>query len=96
MKFDNKMLKPLICKYTANTNENLNLTSSFGPRRKLILGKGRPVQRLIRSLNPFLKMQPYDYQDIIFQYIIYARKKIDIFMKCFYSSGFIRSDSFYE
>ena len=36
MKFDNKMLKPVICKYTANMNENLNLTSSFGPRRDVI------------------------------------------------------------
>ena len=41
-------------------------------------------------------MQLYNYQDIIYQYIIYARKKIDIFMKCLYSNSFIRLDSFYD
>ena len=37
-------------------------------------------------------MQLYNYQDIIYQYIAYARKKIDIFMKCLYS----RLDSPYD
>ena len=41
-------------------------------------------------------MQLYKYQDIIYQYIIYARKKIDIFMKCLYSNSFIRLGSFYD
>ena len=41
-------------------------------------------------------MQLYNYQDIMYQYIIYARKKIDIFMKCLYSNSFIRLDSFYD
>ena len=36
------------------------------------------------------KMQLYNYQDIIYQYIVYARKKI--FMKCLYS----RLDSPYD
>ena len=37
MKFSNKMLKPVICKHTANINENIKfLTSSFGRRRDLI------------------------------------------------------------
>ena len=40
----------------------------------------------------------YNYQDIISkqQYIIYARKMIDIFMKCLYSNSFIKLDSFYD
>ena len=38
------------------------------------------------------KMQLCNYQDIIHQYIVYARKKIDIFMKCLYS----RLDSPYD
>ena len=37
------------------------------------------------------KMQLYNYQHIIYQYIVYARKK-DIFMKCLYS----RLDSPYD
>ena len=41
-------------------------------------------------------MQLYNYKDIIYQYIIYAREKIDIFMKCLYSKSFIRLDSFYD
>ena len=36
IKFDNKTLKPVICKYTAITNKNLSLTSSFGPRHDVI------------------------------------------------------------
>ena len=36
MRFDNKMLKPVISKYTANMNENLNLTSLFEPRCDVI------------------------------------------------------------
>ena len=39
-------------------------------------------------------MQLYNYQDIIYQYIIYARN--DIFMKCLQSNCFIRLDSFYD
>ena len=40
----------------------------------------------------------YNYQDIISkqQYIIYARKMIDIFMKCMYLNSFIKLDSFYD
>ena len=38
------------------------------------------------------KMQLCNYQDVIYQYIVYARKKIDIFMKCLYS----RLDSPYD
>ena len=38
------------------------------------------------------KMQSHNYQDIIYQYIVCARKKIDIFMKCLYS----RLDSPYD
>ena len=38
------------------------------------------------------RMQLYNFQDIIYQYIVYARKKIDIFMKCLYS----RLDSPYD
>ena len=30
------------------------------------------------------------------QYIIYARKMIDIFMKCLYSNSLIKLDSFYD
>ena len=30
------------------------------------------------------------------QYIIYARKMIDIFMKCLYSNRLIKLDSFYD
>ena len=41
-------------------------------------------------------MQLYNYQDIIYQYIIYVQKKIYIFMKCLYSNSFIRLDSFYD
>ena len=41
-------------------------------------------------------MQLYNYEGIIYQYIIHARKKIDIFMKCLYSNSFIRLDSFYD
>ena len=43
-------------------------------------------------------MQLYNYQHIISkdQYIIYARKIIDIFMKCLYSNNFIKLDSFYD
>ena len=47
---------------------------------------------LRQSLNSFTKMQLYNYQDIIYQYVAYARKKIDIFMKCLYS----RLDSPYD
>ena len=37
MKFGNKMLKPVICKHTANMNKILNfLTISFGPRGDVI------------------------------------------------------------
>ena len=41
--------------------------------------------------------QLYNYQDIISKQpiIIYARKMIDIFMKCLYSNSFIKLDSFY-
>ena len=63
---------------------------------KLILGESQPVQRLRQSLKSFMKMQLYNYKDIIYQYIIYAREKIDIFMKCLYSNSFIRLDSFYD
>ena len=41
-------------------------------------------------------MQLFNCQDIIYQYIIYARKKVDIFMKCLYSNSFIILDSFYD
>ena len=44
-------------------------------------------------------MQLYSYQDIINKqpvYIIYARKKIDIFMKCLDSNSFIKLESFYD
>ena len=43
-------------------------------------------------------MQLYNYPDITInnQYIIYARKKADTFMKCFYSNSFIKLDSFYD
>ena len=41
-------------------------------------------------------MQLYNYQDIVHQYIIYARKKIYIFMECLYSNSFIRLNSFYD
>ena len=41
-------------------------------------------------------MQPYNHQDTIYYYIIYARKKIDICMKCLYSNSFIRLNSFYD
>ena len=47
---------------------------------------------LRQSLNSFMKMQLYNYQDIIYQYVAYARKKIDIFMKYLYS----RLDSPYD
>ena len=47
---------------------------------------------LRESLNLFKKMQLYNYQDIICQHIVYARKKIDIFMKYLYS----RLDSPYD
>ena len=47
---------------------------------------------LRQSLNSFTKMQLYNYQDIIWQCIVYASKKIDIFMKCLYS----RLDSPYD
>ena len=51
---------------------------------------------LRQSLNSFTKMQLYNYQGITYQYIVYARKKIDIFMKCLYSNSFIRLDSPYD
>ena len=35
MKFGNKMLKPVICKYAVNENIKFT-TSSFGPRRDVI------------------------------------------------------------
>ena len=51
---------------------------------------------LRQSLNSFTKMQLYNYQDIIYQYIVYARKKIDTLMKCLYSNSLIRLDSPYD
>ena len=51
---------------------------------------------LRQSLNSLTKMQLYNYQGITYQYIVYARKKIDIFMKCLYSNSFIRLDSPYD
>ena len=59
-------------------------------------GRKPTVQRLRQALNSFTKMQLYNYQDFIYQYIIYARKKIDIFMKYLYSNSFTRLDSFYD
>ena len=43
-------------------------------------------------------MQLCNYQDITVknQYIIYARKNIDTFMKFLYSNSFIKLDSFYD
>ena len=103
------MLKPVICKHTANMNENIKFFDQFLwawtrcnqecmliNYGKLILGKGAKIKKIIKFIHKNGANITIRILSINSRCIIYARKKVDIFMKCLYLNSFIKLDSFYD
>ena len=57
---------------------------------KLFPGKGEKIKKIIKFIHKNAANITIRVSSINNQYIIYARKKIDIFMKCLYSNSFIK------